>query len=173
MRRVWLIYDRRALKRFLGPAILLLGLWACSSEEGVTPNVVTAGDGAPDAAVTTDASSNASMTDAAPPADQSMVTVSQDTGTAEAKPPGDAPMRDAPKMVDAGQIDASGACVKYCSCMAMNCAEKIFPTGCLVECAGQTNWDLPCRQNMCNLAPVQTMNDHCTHAFGVGQCTDN
>jgi len=54
--------------------------------------------------------------------------------------------------------------------MATNCPEQIFPTGCLVECSRQSNWDIECRQNMCNLAPIQTMNDHCTHAFGKGQC---
>jgi hypothetical protein len=56
--------------------------------------------------------------------------------------------------------------------MAANCADQIFTQGCIVACAEQTKWDLPCRQNMCNLAPVQTANNHCVHAFGVGECLD-
>jgi hypothetical protein len=69
-------------------------------------------------------------------------------------------------------VDASMACVSFCKCMAMNCADKVFPDGCLDDCATQTDWDLPCRANMCSLVPSQPDNDHCTHAFGVGQCLD-
>jgi hypothetical protein len=72
----------------------------------------------------------------------------------------------------ATDVTASDECVKYCTCMAKNCADKMFPTGCLPACAAQTKWDIPCRQNMCNLVVPQPANDHCTHAFGVGQCTD-
>jgi hypothetical protein len=68
------------------------------------------------------------------------------------------------------EVDASADCVKYCDCMAMNCQDKVFPSGCLYECATQTNWDLACRTNMCLLVPAQPNNDHCTHAFGVNQC---
>jgi hypothetical protein len=93
-----------------------------------------------------------------------------DTGTtSDAKPS----TSDAARIVDAEQVDAPMACVKYCTCMAKWCADKVFGTGCLVECTRQTNWDLPCRANMCNLVDPQPNNDHCTHAFGVGQCTDN
>ena len=69
-------------------------------------------------------------------------------------------------------VTASEECVKYCTCMAKNCADKMFPGGCLPQCAAQTRWDIPCRQNMCNLVPAQPNNDHCTHAFGMFQCTD-
>jgi hypothetical protein len=72
----------------------------------------------------------------------------------------------------ASDVTASEECVKYCTCMAKNCADKMFPTGCLPACAAQTRWDIPCRQNMCNLVPAQPDNDHCTHAFGMFQCTD-
>ena len=70
------------------------------------------------------------------------------------------------------EVDASAACVTYCKCMAMNCADKVFPDGCLTECAAQTDWDLGCRTNMCTLVPAQPNNDHCTHAFGVNECLD-
>jgi hypothetical protein len=57
--------------------------------------------------------------------------------------------------------------------MAMNCADKVFPTGCLRECAaGSAKWDMECRQGMCSLAPAQPANNHCTHAFGVNECLD-
>jgi hypothetical protein len=69
-------------------------------------------------------------------------------------------------------VTASEECVKYCTCMAKNCADKMFPGGCLPACAAQTKWDIPCRQNMCNLVVPQPDNDHCTHAFGMFQCTD-
>jgi hypothetical protein len=68
------------------------------------------------------------------------------------------------------EVDASADCVKYCVCMAMNCTDKVFPSGCLYECATQTTWDLACRTNMCLLVPAQPNNDHCTHAFGENQC---
>jgi hypothetical protein len=67
---------------------------------------------------------------------------------------------------------APAACVKYCDCMAAHCADKVVPGGCLASCASQKNWDLSCRQNMCNLVPDQPNNDHCTHALGVVQCLD-
>jgi hypothetical protein len=67
-------------------------------------------------------------------------------------------------------VDASADCVKFCDCMNMNCADKVFPGGCLSACAEQTTWDLPCRQNMCKLVPDQPTNDHCTHAFGTSEC---
>lgn len=51
----------------------------------------------------------------------------------------------------------------------MNCADKVFPTSCLAECAAGTNWDLQCRELMCSLVPDQPNNDHCTHAFGVNE----
>jgi hypothetical protein len=165
-----LIYAPRTLRRLACSGILVLGVWACSStNDGETADDVNAGDAAPDVAVTVDAPSNVSMDQGAPPADRSMSTT-MDTGTAaDAKtPPGDAP-----KIVDAGQVDASMDCVKYCSCMATWCPDKIFATGCLVECSRQTNWDLACRTNMCTLVKPQPNNDHCTHAFGIGQCTDN
>jgi hypothetical protein len=71
-----------------------------------------------------------------------------------------------------GGDGASEACLKYCECMAKNCADKMFPGGCLPDCASHPAWDIPCRQNMCNLVPAQPNNDHCTHAFGVFQCLD-
>ena len=116
-----------------------------------------------------DASTGGPMNEAAPPEDHSL-TMNHDTGPGpvDAKAPGDAC-----KIVDSGQVDASKACVAYCSCMAAVCADKVFPSGCLWECAMQTNWDLPCRQNMCGLVDAQPLNDHCTHAFGKFQCTDN
>jgi hypothetical protein len=72
---------------------------------------------------------------------------------------------------DAG-ADASMACVTYCKCMTTNCADNVFPTGCLKECAAGTKWDMECRQNMCSLVPAQPANNHCTHAFGVNECLD-
>jgi hypothetical protein len=118
-----------------------------------------------------DASAGSSPNEAAAPEDHSVVTT---TGSGGAMDATSTSMSDAPKIMDAPapSVDASMACMKYCDCMAKNCADQVFPQGCLVECSRQTNWDLPCRQNMCNLAPVQTMNDHCTHAFGKFQCTD-
>jgi hypothetical protein len=68
--------------------------------------------------------------------------------------------------------DASAACVSFCSCMATNCASEVFAGGCLYQCTIQTNWDLPCRANMCSLVQAQPNNDHCTHAFGQVQCLD-
>jgi hypothetical protein len=56
--------------------------------------------------------------------------------------------------------------------MATNCAQEVFPDGCLYDCATQTTWDLPCRANMCSLVPSEPNNDHCTHAFGVNECLD-
>jgi hypothetical protein len=90
------------------------------------------------------------------------------------------PAGDAGAVADAGpdahtsapDVDASAACVSYCACMATNCADKIFGSGCLYECATQTTWDLPCRANMCSLVQAQPNNDHCTHAFGVNECLD-
>jgi hypothetical protein len=73
---------------------------------------------------------------------------------------------------DAAPVDASPQCMTFCKCMAMNCSDKVFPGGCLHDCAAGTNWDLPCRQNMCGLAPAQPANDHCTHAMGVNECLD-
>jgi hypothetical protein len=111
------------------------------------------------------------VNEAAPPEDHSVVTT---TGAGGANDASASNTSDATKITDApaAPVDASKACNDYCNCMAKYCAEQVFPQGCLVECSRQTNWDLPCRQNMCNLAPVQTMNDHCTHAFGKFQCTD-
>jgi hypothetical protein len=54
--------------------------------------------------------------------------------------------------------------------MDMNCPQEVFPDGCLYDCATQTNWDLPCRANMCSLVQSEPNNDHCTHAFGVNEC---
>jgi hypothetical protein len=68
--------------------------------------------------------------------------------------------------------DASEECTRYCSCMSTNCADKVFPTSCLGECAAQTKWDLACRANHCGLVPAEPKNDHCTHAMGVDQCLD-
>jgi hypothetical protein len=45
-------------------------------------------------------------------------------------------------------------------------------SACLTACAAETNWDLPCRKNMCSLVPAQPNNDHCTHAMGELQCLD-
>lgn len=167
-----MIYARLALKHFLLPVILFLGAWGCSStDESDTANDVTAGDAAGHVEGTKDASSGGSMFEAATPVDHSVASM-PDTGTEnpiDAKPP----MSDAPKIVDAEQVNAPIACVKYCSCMAKWCADKVFATGCLVECTKQTNWDLACRANMCNLVEPQPNNDHCTHAFGKFQCTDN
>lgn len=145
-------------------------MWACSSDDdGETTNDVTAGGGAGNVSMMTDASSSGSMSEGAPPMDHSVTTMSDTGSVSDAK----AHVNDAGKIVDAGQVDASKACVSYCSCMAVVCVDKVFPMGCLWECATQTNWDLPCRTNMCGLVDAQPLNDHCTHAFGVGQCTDN
>jgi hypothetical protein len=90
-----------------------------------------------------------------------------------APPSADASLADgAGAAADASAIDASAACLRFCECMAKDCADKVFPRGCLPECASQTKWDLPCRQNMCGLVPAQPNNDHCTHAMGVQQCLD-
>ncbi len=99
------------------------------------------------------AGGDASQADASkPPTDAAEQDVSQ--------PPTDAPANG----------NASAACAKYCTCMAANCAAKVFANGCVNECGAQTNWDLPCRTNMCTLVPAQPNNDHCTHAFGAIQC---
>lgn len=78
----------------------------------------------------------------------------------------------APASLDGSAPPASAACVKYCDCMAASCPDRAFAGGCLSACASQSGWDLKCRQVMCELAPLQPSNDHCTHAFGVGQCLD-
>ena len=164
-----MVYARLALKRFLGAVILALGVWACSSSDDSAASDDLTGSDAAGNAATTDASSNVAMHEASSSSDQS-VAPAVDTGTvSDAK----TSVTDAPKIVDAGQVDAPMACVKYCSCMAKWCADKVFGSGCLVECAKQTNWDLECRANMCNLVEPQPNNDHCTHAFGMFQCTDN
>lgn len=67
-------------------------------------------------------------------------------------------------------VDASSACVSFCDCMDTNCPQEVFPDGCLYDCATQTDWDLPCRANMCSLVQSEPNNDHCTHAFGVNEC---
>jgi hypothetical protein len=73
---------------------------------------------------------------------------------------------------DAGSVMASEACMKFCTCMAKNCADKMFPRGCLTECASTPKWDLACRQVMCTLVPDQPNNNHCVHAMGVQECLD-
>jgi hypothetical protein len=74
---------------------------------------------------------------------------------------------------DPGGADAGTWCNTYCKCMAKNCSDKAFPMGCLMTCATDSaKWDRECRQGMCGLVPAQPDNDHCTHAFGVGQCLD-
>jgi hypothetical protein len=127
-------------------AFVLLLILGCSSSK----------DGAPDG-------SPAASPDVAviAPADAASTMVDQAPGTAVDQAPG-----------NVTDVKASEECVKYCTCMAKNCADKMFPTGCLPACAAQTKWDIPCRQNMCNLVPAQPDNDHCTHAFGMFQCTD-
>jgi hypothetical protein len=169
-----MIYPRRTLKTLLASVALVLGLCACTSDDNAATDngggSGAGGAGTGGTATTVDASSGGSMSEAAAPEDQSVVTT---TGAGGAKDASSNTMSDA-KITDAPAVpvDASKACTDYCTCMAKNCADQVFPQGCLVECSKQTNWDLPCRQNMCNLAPVQTMNDHCTHAFGKFQCTD-
>ena len=108
----------------------------------------------------TDASASNPMNEAAPPADHSVTTTGGDTGApaSDAK----APMSDAPKIVDAPeQVDAPMTCVKYCSCMAKWCADKIFATGCLVECTRQTNWiSLPSEHVQSRRAAAQQQSLH-------------
>jgi hypothetical protein len=171
-----LIYSARTLKNMRLLAVLLVVLCGCSSDDdGSVAGDVTAGGSVAGSAgtmdTTTDASSSgtSAQPDVAAPEDHSAPNAPDEGVAADAKQG----VTDAPKIVDVAHVDASQACVKYCSCMANACADKVFPMGCLWECAMQTNWDLPCRTNMCGLADAQPLNDHCTHAFGMFQCTDN
>jgi hypothetical protein len=126
-------------------SLLILVISACSSSGTTTPDATSAS--ASDGAVST-------PPDLAPATSPDAATAAPDTATA-------------------GDVQASEECRKYCDCMAKNCADRMFARGCLVECASQTKWDIPCRQNMCNLVVPQPNNDHCTHALGMGfQCTD-
>jgi hypothetical protein len=75
-------------------------------------------------------------------------------------------------VVDAGAVDASRACVDYCTCLATNCPAKTIPGGCLTACSAQTKWDLTCRTGMCNVAKLEPNNNHCDHAVGVAECLD-
>jgi hypothetical protein len=138
---------------------VLTAVAACSSSPG--------GAGAPSTTPTKDDSGAATSA-----SDDASTTGSSAEGGRE-----DAPVavEDAPSDGGSATIpvaDASAACVSFCTCMATNCASEVFAGGCLYQCATQTNWDLPCRANMCGLVPSQPNNDHCTHAFGVGQCLD-
>lgn len=73
----------------------------------------------------------------------------------------------------ASDSDLSEACTTFCTCMASNCSDKVFPNaGCLSECTTHPKWDMGCRQVMCTLAPVQPDNNHCTHAMGEFECLD-
>jgi hypothetical protein len=112
----------------------------------------------------------------APPVDDASVSASSAEGGREGgRDAAPAVVEDAPSDGEGATIpvaDASAACVSFCTCMATNCANEVFAGGCLYQCTTQTNWDLPCRANMCSLVPSQPSNDHCTHAFGVSQCLD-
>jgi hypothetical protein len=142
---------------FVARSLLIGCVAACSSSS-------TAGSvQASDASAVPDASADATVVasdDAAPAGDD----------VADSGPDG------SPLLADGGpshaEVDASMACVSFCTCMAMNCADKVFPGGCLDDCATQTDWDLPCRANMCANVPSQPNNDHCDHAFGVAECLD-
>ena len=141
-------------------ALLLGGLVGCSSSSSPVASAGT------DAGAGADTSADATLgDDTAAEAGNDATSGGQDTSQ---------PIDDA--RADEGssqpEVDASAACVTYCKCMAMNCADKVFPGGCLPECAAQTDWDLGCRTNMCTLVPAQPNNDHCTHAFGVNECLD-
>ena len=72
----------------------------------------------------------------------------------------------------AAEVPTSEACKKYCTCHEMNCATYAIPGGksCAAFCAGMTEDQLACRQNMCKLVPDQPDNDHCTHSLGINQC---
>jgi hypothetical protein len=74
-----------------------------------------------------------------------------------------------------GEATASETCKTYCTCMKDNCGETAIPgsVSCYEFCATfESNEEvMGCRQNMCNLAPAQPANGHCTHAVGDGQCT--
>jgi hypothetical protein len=143
---------------FLARSLLIGSVAACSSSSAGVP-VVEAGaapDASPDATVgaVNDAGAGEDASNVAPDASQPIADAEPDSGLSHA------------------EVDASMACVSFCKCMAMNCADKVFPDGCLYDCATQTDWDLPCRANMCSLVPAQPNNDHCTHAFGVNECLD-
>lgn len=79
---------------------------------------------------------------------------------------------DAGAALSSVSVEASAACMDFCSCMATNCPTSEFEGGCLPDCAAQTTWDLPCRENMCGLVPAQPDNGHCVHAMGMIQCLD-
>jgi hypothetical protein len=135
-----------------------------------------------DAARDTDAASSSDAGSTAPTHDAAIHDAPHglDAGaSAEAGAPSDASAqpdatRDASTPNDAAPPapDASEACRSYCTCMASNCADKVFTRGCLTECAAQSHWDLPCRELHCGLVPAQPDNDHCTHAKGMVQCLD-
>jgi hypothetical protein len=138
---------------------LLIGSVAACSSSSVQGSVVQASD----AGAVSDASPDGTVgasDDAASAGDD----------VADSGPDG------SPVIADGGpshaEVDASMACVSFCKCMAMNCADKVFPDGCLYDCATQTNWDLSCRAIMCANVPSQPDNDHCDHAFGVNECLD-
>jgi hypothetical protein len=138
-----------------GPLVIWSAACSSSSSTPSAPDAsddATASDGGQTPPAPDDAASGA--VDAAPAGDAGTVA---DADAADASAPA---------------VDASAACVSYCACMATNCPDTIFGSGCLYECATQTTWDLPCRANMCSLVQAQPNNDHCTHAFGVNECLD-
>ncbi len=150
MRRRW---------AFVARSLLIGSVAACSSSSSVDAPAAEAGavpDASPDATVgaVDDAGTGDDASNIAQDASQPIADAELDGGRSHA------------------EVDASVACVSFCKCMAMNCADKVFPDGCLYDCATQTDWDLPCRANMCSLVPAQPDNDHCTHAFGVNECLD-
>jgi hypothetical protein len=152
------------IRRFACIAGLLLlgGPAGCSSSSsGAGTGANGATDSAASPGVGTDASAGADATAGGGTADDAS---------------DDAPPPIADAQADRGathaEVDASAACASYCACMATNCSQDVFPTGCLDACATQTTWDLSCRATMCTLAPEQPDNDHCTHAFGMKECLD-
>jgi hypothetical protein len=126
-----------------------------------------------DAAPVADAASSGADLSTAPP-DTGMTAADSAAGSADG-PTADGPAGDGPAVMDTSapsDVQASPACVMFCTCMAKNCADKAFPGGCLQDCASHPKWDLECRALMCKLAPDQPNNNHCTHAMGINECLD-
>lgn len=148
--------------------MLLCASAACSSGSSSAP---TASSPTPAAAPGEDASATSSPTSSASPGEDATVTQSA-VEASSGQQDGSPLIADAQAEAASSHpaVDASSACVSFCDCMDMNCPQEVFPDGCLYDCATQTNWDLPCRANMCSLVQSEPNNDHCTHAFGVNEC---
>jgi hypothetical protein len=150
--------------RFAFAVVLLCGSAGCSSSSASSPATGPGEDARPTSSPDAGASPGDDATVAQPAGDDAS------SGQQEASAPiVDARAEAAPSHP---AVDASSACVSFCECMAMNCAQEVFPDGCLYDCATQTNWDLECRAGMCSLVQSEPNNDHCTHAFGVDECLD-